>query len=151
MSSEAVPFYAQTALLDRYIHSRNPAEDLDALEIVLELLRTRHDLRAYFFQNRPNAAWAPIFWEQGFFDEPPSPRESPAIGAFYPHWDVQNYLVSVAAQVPEVVLKHVLSIEGPGWYISQAILALCAIPVERTAESFPKSSPGSTIPQQHGQ
>ena len=138
MPEGLMPFYTQTAILDRYIHARNPAEDSDALDIVLELLRNRPDLRAYFFQNRPSAAWAPILWKQGFFAAPPEPRQHSAVGAYYPRWDVQDYLISVATQAPDIVLNHVHTIEGPGWYISQAILALCAIPVETATDAVPR-------------
>ena len=138
MSSKGTPFYAQAALLDRYVHAENPADDPDVPEIILELLRTRRDLRAYFFRSRPTAAWAPILWEEGFLEAPPPPQESAAIGAFYPRWDVQTYLLSIAPSVPDIVLKHALSIEAPGWYISQAILGLCAIPVDSAIDAVPR-------------
>ena len=74
MSKKEVPFYSQTAILDRYIHSANPGEDPDTLEILLEMLRTRQDLRDYFFRNGPHSAWASILWDQGFFSDPSTPQ-----------------------------------------------------------------------------
>lgn len=137
MSENEVPFYAQTAVLDRYIRSSDPAADPDALEVILAVLETSQDLRTYFFRSGPNAAWAPILWERGFFDNPPSPQETEA-GYVLRHWDVQDYLINVAAEVPDVVVKVAESIEGQGWYISQAIRALCHIPGEQAEKLVPK-------------
>ena len=137
MSENEVPFYAQTAVLDRYIHSSDPAGDPDAVEVILTVLETNRDLRTYFFRSGPSAAWAPILWERGFFDNSPSPQKTEA-GYVLPHWDVQDYLINVAAEVPDVVVKVAQSIEGQGWYISQAIRALCHIPGEQAEKLVPK-------------
>jgi hypothetical protein len=137
VSENEVPFYAQTAVLDRYIHSSDPAADPDALEVILIVLETNRDLRTYFFRSGPNAAWAPILWKRGFFDNPPSPQKTEA-GYVLPHWDVQDYLFNVAAEVPDVVVNVAESIKGQGWYISQAIRALCHIPGEQAEKLVPK-------------
>ena len=137
MSNSEVPFYTQAALLDSYVHSSDPGADPDALEVILEILRSRTDLRDYFFRSGPHAAWAAILWDHGFFDDPPSPQETEA-GYVLPHWDVQDYLINVAAEVPDVVVKVAQSIEGQGWYISQAIRALCHIPGEQAEKLVPK-------------
>ena len=115
--SNKVPFYTQTAILDRYIHSPNPTQDPVAVKVVLDMLRTRPDLRDYFFRSGPSAAWAYILWEQGFFATPPEPQKTEQ-GVVLTRWDVQDYLVTVASQVPDVVIKHVESVTGPGWYKS---------------------------------
>ena len=137
MSENEVPFYAQTAVLDRYIHSSDPAGDPDALEVILIVLKTNQVLRTYFFRSGPSAAWAPILWERGFFDNPPSPQKTEA-GYLLPRWDVQDYLINVAAEVPDVVVSVAEFIEGQGWYISQAIRALCHIPGEQAEKLVPK-------------
>ncbi len=129
MSSSEVPFYAQAAVLDRYIHFSEPGADPETLEIILEMLRSRQDLRKYFFRSGPSAAWAPVLWDRGFFDAPPPPQQTDT-GPILPRWDVQEYLTSVAGQVPDIVIKHVESISGQGWYISRSIQALCFIPAE---------------------
>lgn len=55
-----------------------------------------------------------------------------------PHWLAQYYLISVASQVPEVVLRHVNLLDGHGWYLARAIEALCKIPVEYSEQASPK-------------
>ncbi len=135
--SSKVPFYTQTAILDRYTHSPNPAQDPVAVRVVLDMLRTRPDLRDYFFRSGPSAAWAYILWERGFFAAPPEPQKTEQ-GVVLPRWDVQDYLVTVASQVPDVVIKHVESVTGPSWYKSQAIRALCYIPAEMAETAVPK-------------
>jgi len=137
MSENEVPFYAQTAVLDRYIHSSDPAGDPDALEVILTVLETNRDLRTYFFRSGPSPAWASILSERGFFDNPPPPQRTEA-GYVLPRWDVQDYLINVAAEVPDVVVKVAGSIKGQGWYISQAIRALCHIPGEQAEKLVPK-------------
>ena len=128
MSDSSVPFYTQAAILDRYIHSSTPEADPGALEVILETLRSRPDLRAYFFRSGPDPAWAEILWDKGFFEHPPLPQKTEGGGVMLPRWDVQEYLVSVADQVPDIVVRHVQSVPRQGWYILQAIRALCSIP-----------------------
>ena len=137
MSNSEVPFYTQAAILERYIRSSDPSADPGTLGVILEMLQSREDLRSYFFSNRPDPAWATILWEHGFFAEPPSPREAEG-GFVLPRWDAQEYLISVASQVPDIVLKHVASVREPGWYISRAIEALCFIPAEEAESAVPK-------------
>lgn len=139
MSPNEIPFYTQTALLDRYIHSENPLADPDAVEIILEMLRAKPLLRDYFFRSGPTVAWAPILWNEGFFDAPPPPETTEA-GSFLRRWDVQYYLESVATQVPEIAVKHVERIDGHGWYIAQAIRVLCRIPAKESERVIPKIS-----------
>ena len=137
LTASDIHFYSQAAILDRYVHSSTPSANPEMVEAILAVLATREDLRRYFFRSRPNAAWAPILWEQGFFDNPPSPQETEA-GYVLPRWDVQGYLISVAAEVPDVVVNVAESIEGQGWYIPQAIRALCEIPGEQAAKLVPR-------------
>lgn len=137
MSKKKVPFYSQTAILDPYIHSPNPGADPDTLEVLLDMLRTRQDLRDYFFRSGPHATWAIILWDHGFFSDSPSPQKTEK-GYMFPYWDAQGYLISVASQVPDIVLKHVRSIQGHSWYISRAIEALCLIEADKAEGAVPK-------------
>lgn len=137
MSSKELPFYTQVAILEPYILSSDPGADPDALEVILVTLKSQQDLRSYFFGSRPDPAWAAILWEHGFFDEPPSPQEAEG-GFVLPRWDAQEYLISVANQVPDIALKHVASVQGPGWYISRAIEALLFMPVEKAVSAVPR-------------
>ncbi|OGO35501.1 MAG: hypothetical protein A2W35_21315 [Chloroflexi bacterium RBG_16_57_11] len=137
MANPPVPFFAQTAVLDKYIHSPNPGVEPEILEIIIEALKTKPELREYFFRNGPNPVWAKILWEHGFFQTPPLPLETKE-GSFLRHWDVQIYLDMVADQVPEIVLQHVLEFQGHGWYISRALHALVKTPSEIIEQAVPK-------------
>lgn len=137
MSNNELPFYTQAAILDPYIHTSDPEADSEVLEILLEMLRTKPELRAYFFRSRPNAAWARVLWRHGFFEPSPHPEETET-GYTLPRWDVQEYLISVADQVPNIVVKHVETIQGHAWYKGQAIRALCYIPGQEAARVVPK-------------
>jgi hypothetical protein len=137
MSKREVPFYTQAAILDRFAHLADPSAHPDALEVVLKALKENEELRRYFFQSGPSAAWAPILWERGFFDDPPSPEETET-GRRFHRWDVQEYLIDVAVEVPELVVKFTLSIEGAGRYISRAIQALSHIPGEQAKSTVPQ-------------
>jgi hypothetical protein len=60
---------------------------------------------------------------------------TPSEGAFLlPHWDAQNYLISIASEVPDVVLAHFERIRTTKNYLRGAVMALCLIPTEQ-AES----------------
>jgi hypothetical protein len=131
MSNKPVPFYTQAALLDKYIHAENPSSDPDVVEVIVNLLRTKDDLRFYFFRSNPSAAWAYILWEKGFLSYPPEP-EKVENGYSLKPWDAQYFLVSVASQVPDIVIQHINTISGHGWYIARAVEALCKIPVEES-------------------
>jgi hypothetical protein len=137
MPNAEIPFYTQAAVLSRYAHLENPSADSDALEIVLTSLKENPELRRHFFQSGPSAAWAPILWKEGFFNEPPSPVKTET-GYILPNWDVQEYLIDVAAEVPEIVVQFAQSIEGPGWYISRSIRALTLIPEEQARTLVPQ-------------
>jgi hypothetical protein len=137
MSDSEVPFYTQAAILDGYAHSTRLADDPVAIEVIIDALKTRKDLRAYFFRSGPSAAWAPILWDYGFFVEPPKPEKT-SEGFVLPQWDVQFYLGSVASTVPDIVLKHVMSVSGHSWYISRALAALSLIPPFQIRQAIPR-------------
>lgn len=137
MSDKQLTFYAQAAILDEYIHSSDPSADKDSLEVILMVLRTKKDLHDYFFISQPNAAWADILWNNGFFAKPPS-RQKEGENYILPRWYEQDFLISVADQVPEIALKHVQNVEGEGFYISKAIAAVCRIDSEKAEEAVPK-------------
>ena len=120
MSNKKIPFLTQAVLLEPYIHSENPNSDSDMVELILKILEKNKELRSYFFRAGPSAAWAQILWDNGFLSIPPKPD---ANGNIQP-WDAQYYLISVAHQVPEIVLKHVKNLEGHGWYLARALEAL---------------------------
>ena len=137
MSKKEVPFYTQAAILDPYIHSSSPEENPEALEVLLDMLSSRQELRDYFFRSGPHPSWAKILWKYGFFSKPPPPLKTDH-GYTIPFWDVQAYLLSIANKVPDIVIKHVENIHGHPFYISRAIEALRFIDANKTQQVVPK-------------
>jgi len=137
MADKKVPFYTKTAVLDKYIKSSNTSEDPEALAVILESIRSNHDLHNHFFRSGPNPAWIKILWDNGFFKNPPPPIKfgdnySPSI------WLEQEFLISAADQFPDLVLKHIESIEGDDYYKYRAIEALCLIGSEKAEAAIPR-------------
>lgn len=137
MSSKEIPFYTQTNILDRYIHKSRTDISSEMIEIIVELLNKNTEIRNYFFRNTPHPDWAIILWDKEFFKLPPNPVATPQ-GYILPPWDVQGYLMRVAHDVPDIVIKHVNSIEGSDWYISQALRALNNVPLEFAENALPR-------------
>ena len=131
-----IPHYTQTSVLDQYIHLEILADKVDTVLVILETIKKHNNLRNYFFRNNPSAAWANYLWEGGFLSSPPEPMKTEQ-GYGLPQWDSQYYLIFVAPQVPEIVLRHALEIKGHGWYLARAIEALCKIPVEYSEKAVP--------------
>src|SRR5215813_2364948 len=136
MSSE-VPFFSQTAVLERYIRSSNPAENPAALAVIIDVLQTDPDLRRWFFFRNPHSRWTEILLEHGFLDEAPEPKATEH-GILLPRWDAQDYLISIADQVPGVVLAHFERIRTNKNYLGDAIRALCRISMEQANLAVPK-------------
>lgn len=139
MADKKVPFYTKTAVLDEYIRSSNPSEDPETLNVILESIRSNPDLHNHFFRSgtHPHPAWIKILWDNGFFKNPPPPIKvgdnySPSI------WLEQEFLISTADQFPDLVLKHIESIEGDDYYKSRAIEALCLIGAEKSEAAIPR-------------
>src|SRR5882724_11211437 len=128
MSEEKTPFIAQTRLLDGFIKSQKPREDPIGVKVVVSVLRKRPELRRYFFASKPDSAWAEILWEEGFLGQAP---EEPGVEdqkIRFRYWDVQEYLISVAKDVPEVAIGHILTLRGHAWYRGRALLAIQFFP-----------------------
>lgn len=138
MSTNEIPFYTQTSLLDRYISEIDPKQDQEVIEVILDVLWEKEHLRRYFFQNRPSPKWAKILWENKFFDSPPAPEKTEEGVSVLPHWDVQEFLINNAEEASGVVIKHIQNIEGNGFYISRAIKALCKLPPEKAVDVLDK-------------
>ena len=134
MSSE-VPFFSQAAVLERYIRSTNPNESPEALNIIIEVLRTKPDLRRWFFANRPHPRWAEILLDYGFLEEAPEPVATEH-GFLLQRWDVQDYLLTIASEVPDVVLAHFERILANRNYFPGAVRALCLIPMEKANQAI---------------
>lgn len=132
-----VPFYTQTAMLDTYLRSSDPSGDPLALDVILKTLREHGDLRTYFFRSNPHPAWAPVLWNHGFFQAPPAPQQTEK-GLFLLGWDEQDYLISIASSVPDIVLKHFIALKNAPEYGARAIYALQSIPVELVESVLPQ-------------
>jgi len=136
MSDRNVPFYTQVALLDQYIHAEDPSSDQEMIRIIIEILRAKSDLRSYFFRSEPSVQWARILSENDFFSTSPEPQKTEQGISLIP-WDAQIYLISIAPQVPEIVLKHIKTINGHSIYFGRAIEALCKIPSRESEKVLP--------------
>lgn len=121
MSETEVPFYAQTAILDAYLKSNAP--DSVAVKVIIEALRADRELERYFFRNTPHPAWVGILRENDFFRTPPAPEKYEDRTVF-PHWEAQEYLISVADKFPTVLLEHFKLLKDQPQYGGQAIRAL---------------------------
>lgn len=121
MSETEVPFYAQTAILDAYLKSDAP--DSVAVKVISEALRADRELERYFFRSTPHPAWVEILRENDFFRTPPAP-EKYEDRTMFPHWEAQEYLISVADKFPTVLLEHFKLLKDQPQYGGQAIRAL---------------------------
>jgi hypothetical protein len=137
MDKKKIPFYTQAAMLDSYIHSSNPSKDKATVDVILRQIRSRADLHDYFFKSRPHASWAEILWINGFFATAPSPEQEGEYIKF-PRWYEQEYLISVASEVPDIVLRHIENLQADGYYLSGAVEALTRIPEDKAAAAVPK-------------
>jgi len=134
--SSSVPFFTQAAVLDEFLRSDDPGRDPEILEVLLEMLAKQADLRDYFFRNRPNSAWVPILWDLGFFKTPPTPVESEH-GKSFPFWPAQDYLLSVATEVPQYVTQHIREVSPYPVYTSRATEGLTLLPIEEVEQFVP--------------
>src|SRR5215212_130647 len=120
-----IPFFSQTAVLDRYLK----LTDLSSSEVdlIAKTLRSNSGLYRYFFRNRPDPAWAEQLLKRGYFINAPELRETDR-GFFAPLWEEQEYLISIAQEVPHVVVEHFKRINGHAHYHARAIESLIQIP-----------------------
>lgn len=146
MFDNKVPFFAQAALLDQFIHNDHPEADAEAAAVIIRVLLSHEELRRYFFRNRPHPAWLPLLWDHGFFNEPPQPVESEQ-GVMLPPWDIQDYLATVAAEAPDFLVKHIKTIESHPMYISRAIRCLLGPSFSETRLELPPDEVRKVIPR----
>jgi hypothetical protein len=120
MAEASIPFFTQTAVLDRFIKSDPTTLAPEVLETVIKSLKTNADLQSYFFRSQPNIAWGRVLMEGSFFKRAPDPVKS-GRGYVLSRWEAQEFLKSVAKQLPDVILEHIRSIEGNPVYFEHAI------------------------------
>src|SRR5689334_3623962 len=100
-----IPFYTKTSLLDSYIGMSNPEDDPVALKVIITALKSDIELRNYFFRSKPHPGWAKILWNEGFFQNPPELKQMKN-GWQILRWEEQEYLLSIADKVPEILVEH---------------------------------------------
>lgn len=137
MLPSSAPFHTQVAVLDQYVHADHPEASLTVVNVITRVLRSREDLRRYFFSSGPSAGWARVLWSNGFFEAPPASAETDSTRA-YPYWDAQEYLITVARDAPDIVLLHVQTVDGPPIYIARAVRALRQLPSQQVEEVLPR-------------
>lgn len=75
----------------------------EAIEKAIELLRQSANYQ-YFFEKLDSSDWVEPLFERGFFQSPPEPiREGDYVRL--PIWVESRYLVRVAAEVPDLVVR----------------------------------------------
>jgi len=130
-----VPFLTQAAFLEEHAKA-DPSLDPEMVEVIIDALRAGEDLRSYFFRIGPHVGWIPIIWERGFLSTPPEPTKN-ADGFTLPRWEAQECLILAARDVPDIVVKHVNSIEGHPIYFERALVGLRNISGEQIEEGLP--------------
>lgn len=136
--SNNLPFTAQVAILDQYIHSKNPEEDSAIADLILETVRKNADIRRYFFSNRPNPAWIPLLWKADFFTKQPE-FEINTSGTFLAFWEAHEFLLSVAADVPEYFMRHLENLESCNeWYKAGAVESLTKLEPALASSAVPR-------------
>lgn len=133
-----LPFYTKLALLAQYLQTDISQEDPNIIRQILQIVESDPGLRKNFFKAVPHYSWASALWNHGFFDAQPLPVADAEGRQFLTHWDVQRYLIAVAHDAWDIVIRHVQSIDSNGWYIQWAIEALCHIPPEYAVPLLPR-------------
>jgi hypothetical protein len=121
MDEERLPFFTQTAVLDRYLALEVVPESVAIL--VARVLRKHSDLYQYFFRNRPSPTWARVLLNHGYFESAPEPVTVEGGYKLVP-WPEQEFLTLAAESVPEVVAAHINRLRGHVFYKNRALLAL---------------------------
>jgi hypothetical protein len=109
---DTVPFYSQTAILDTLIKAKNFTFSPEIVSLIAKKLR-----------NRPHPRWAIELLKHGYFTDAPE-LEKAKEGFLISRWEEQEYLISVAAEAPEVVIDHCQKLHGHGYYYGRAMIAV---------------------------
>src|SRR5690242_18722920 len=131
-----VPFLTRAAFLEEIV-KRDPRLDPDMVDVVMEALRTDRDLRSHFFRIGPHIDWVQLVWDWQFLSTPPEPVKTDQ-GFLFPRWEAQEWLISVAADVPEIVLNHVIDLSAHPVYLERALVAVEKIPADEVEQALPK-------------
>lgn len=136
--SDNLPFTAQVAILDQYIHAKDPGNDPEVADLIMESIRKNEDIKRYFFSNHPNPSWVPLLWNGGFYAKQPE-FEVNSEGTFLSFWHAHEFLLSVAAEVPEYLIKHLDNLDKCNdWYKAGAVESLTKIEPAVVSTVIPK-------------
>lgn len=122
MNKKDLPFYTQTAVLDTYLKT-DVSTQPQIVEVIAKSIKNKIDLYTYFFNNRPHKSWAKALFKYDFFKTAPDPVKS-GDGYRLPLWAEQEYLISIANEVPDVLTEHIKILQGHSIYKNRAITAL---------------------------
>jgi hypothetical protein len=136
MSNKEIPFFTQSALIDRYAHTPDLLSDSEAISIIVEAIQSSSELSEYFFRSGPTSQWAPILLKHSFFSTPPTPIATEK-GTIFPRWFAQDYLIQSAKDEPDVVIEHIKNLEAEAIYLERAIVALRSTPLEKAETVLP--------------
>ncbi|MDA3935182.1 MAG: hypothetical protein PF630_12785 [Gammaproteobacteria bacterium] len=111
----------------------------EMIEKVLVAVKKETD-RQYFFSKLKNPLWLEPLRKRGYFNSPPGMKQLPDGYVQYPYWPELSYLVAITGEVPNQVVKIVLSLpstDNPRVY--DVILAI-ALKLEgkQSADLLPK-------------
>lgn len=106
------------------------------VDVIVQALRTDRDLRSHFFRIGPHIGWVQIIWDRHFLSTPPEPVKTDQ-GFSFPRWEAQEWLISVATDVPEIVLNHVTDLSAHPVYLERALVAVEKIPSDRVEQALP--------------
>lgn len=130
-----MPFLTQAAFVQHY-GQNDPSSDPEISAVIIDALLSDADLRNYFFRLRLHVGWAQIVWDRGFLLTPPEPIKTDQ-GLALPRWDAQEWLTSVAEDVPNIVLNHLTALKGHPVYFQRALVALRNLPIEQIEQGLP--------------
>lgn len=81
----------------------------EMIEKVLASVKKETD-RQYFFSRLNNPLWVGPLLERGYFNNPPEMKQLPEGYVQYPHWPELSYLVAIAEEAADQVIKIILSL-----------------------------------------
>ena len=136
--SRDLSFFSRAAILAEYLHVNVESAGPQVVNAILDAVISSPGLRRLFFDSTPHPSWARHLSKHGLLDVPPPPRVDEHGQAWLNPWDAQRYLAAVAADAPDIVVQHAMTIKGFGWYIRRALEAVCAIPIELALPLVPR-------------
>ena len=111
----------------------------EMVEKVLASVKKETD-REYFFSRLNNPLWIEPLYKSGYFSDPLGKKVLPGGYVQYPYWPELSYLVAIAEEAPDQVVKIVLSLpetNNPRVYEDALSIAL-KLKGQQSAKLLPK-------------